>query len=143
MTLNEINAGDDSFINTGSFQPSGGMVNLGALSDQARITIEAVPESRLAADQPSLRELLSQLKASIDADTSISDTTRADALAEVNDLAQAAQNPAQNASLARRSINALQGLTAGVVATTKLAAESSHLATAVKTLLPQIAGFFV
>jgi uncharacterized protein YjbI with pentapeptide repeats len=108
MTHNEINAGDGSFINTGTSQPSGGIVNLGALSDRARITIEAVPDTRQAADQPSLRDLLSQLKASIEADTSISDTTRADALAEVNDLAHAAQDPGQNASLARRSINALR-----------------------------------
>jgi hypothetical protein len=43
----------------------------------------------------------------------------------------------------RRSINALQGPTAGIMATTKLEAESSRLATAVKTLLPLIAGFFV
>jgi uncharacterized protein YjbI with pentapeptide repeats len=135
MTHNEINAGDGSFINTGTFQPSGGIVNLGALSDQARITIEAVPGTRQAADQPSLRELLSQLKASIDADTSISDTIRADALAEVNDLAQAAQDPAQNASLARRSINALKGLNEGI-------GESVKLATVVKPLLTLIAGFF-
>jgi uncharacterized protein YjbI with pentapeptide repeats len=135
MTHNEIKAGDGSLINTGKFQPSGGIVNLGALSERARITIEAVPDSRLDVNQPSLRELLSQLKTSIDADTSLNDTTRADALAEVNDLAQAAQDPAKNASLARRSINALKGLNEGI-------GESFKLATALKSLLPLIAGFF-
>ena len=135
VTHNEIKPGDGSFINTGTFQPSGGIVNLGALSDRARITIEAAPDNRQAADQPSLRELLSQLKASIDADTSMSDTTRADALAEVNDLAQAAQDPAQNAGLARRSINALKGLNEGID-------ESVKLATALKPLLTLISGFF-
>ncbi len=135
MTQNESKAGDGSFINTGSFQPSGGMVNLGALSDRARITIETVPDTRNGADQPSLRELLSQLKASIDDDTSISDNTRADALAKVNDLAQAAQDPAQNVALARRSINALKGLNDGI-------GESVKLSEVLKPLLTLIAGFF-
>jgi uncharacterized protein YjbI with pentapeptide repeats len=135
MTHNEIKAGDASFINTGTYQPSGGIVHLGDLSDRARITYEAVPDTRQDADQPTLRELLRQLKASIESDTSLSDTTKADAPAEVNDLAQAAQDPAQNAGLARRSINALKGLNEGI-------GESFKLATTLKSLLPLIAGFF-
>ena len=71
----------------------------GWLNDQAHTTIEAVPAIRQAADQPSLRELLSRLKASIESETSLDDTTRADAFSEVNELALAAQDPAGHANV--------------------------------------------
>jgi uncharacterized protein YjbI with pentapeptide repeats len=138
-----IHAGDGSLINTGRFNTAGGMVNMGDLSDQARITIEAVPDQRPGEGQPSLRELLQELKASVDADTHLPESTRAEALGEVNELAAAAQDPQKNGGLARRAINALRGLTAGLSETNKAVAESSKLVGAVKTVLPLIAAFFV
>jgi hypothetical protein len=138
-----IHAGDGNLINTGRLNTSGGMVNLGDLSDQARITIEAIPDQRLGEDQPSLRELLQELKASVDADTHLPESTRAEALSEVKELAAAAQDPQKNGGLARRAINALKGLTAGLSETNKAVAESSKLVGAVKTVLPLIAAFFV
>jgi hypothetical protein len=143
VTNTTIHAGDGNLINTGNFKTDGGMVNLGDLSDQARISIEAVPDQRLGADQPSLRELLQKLKASVDDDPTLPDDTRAEALGEVNELAAAAQDPQKNGGLARRAINALRGLTAGLSETNKAVAESSKLVRAVKTVLPLIAGFFV
>ncbi|MFN9546191.1 MAG: pentapeptide repeat-containing protein, partial [Cyanobacteriota bacterium] len=41
---NTFHAGDGNLINTGTFHTGGGLVNLGALSDQARLTIEALPD---------------------------------------------------------------------------------------------------
>jgi hypothetical protein len=144
-TLNHtsIRTGDGSLVNTGSLNTAGGMVNLGALSDQARITIEALPERRLVDGQPSLRELLQELKASVDVDPQLPDNTRAEALTEVTELATAAQDPNKNAGPARRAINALKGLSAGLSETNKAVAETSKLVGAVKTVLPLIAGFFV
>ena len=140
---NEFHTGNGSFVNTGNFQPQGSAINLGSLSDQARISIEALSEARPAADQPSLRELLSELKRQIDNDPQLPDTAKADALTEVQQLAAAAQDPSANASLARRSINVLRGLGATVSQTTKLANETTGLLSAVQKLLPLIAGFFL
>jgi len=142
-THNEFYTGNGSFVNTGNFQPQGSVINLGSLSDQARISIEALSEVRPAADQPSLRELLSELKRQIDNDPQLPDTAKADALTEVQQLAAAAQDPSANASLARRSINVLRGLGATVSQTTKLANETTGLLSAVQKLLPLIAGFFL
>ena len=140
---NEIHTGNGGFVNTGNFQPQGSAINLGSLSDQARISIEALSEARPAADQPSLRELLSELKRQIDNDPQLPDIAKADALTEVQQLAAAAQDPSANASLARRSINVLRGLGATVSQTTKLANETTGLLSAVQKLLPLIAGFFL
>ena len=74
-THNEFYTGNGSFVNTGNFQPQGSVINLGSLSDQARISIEALSEARPAADQPSLRELLSELKRQIDNDPQFCQTS--------------------------------------------------------------------
>ena len=138
-----ILSGDGSLINTGTFNTGGGLVNLGDLSDQARLTIEALPDQRTAEGQPSLRELLQELKASVDADSHLSETTRAEALGEIQELATAAKAPRANGAPARRAMNALKGLSAGISETNKAVEESSKLVGAVKRLLPLIAGFFL
>ncbi len=143
MNNTSIHTGDGSLVNTGSLNTAGGMVNLGALSDQARITIEALPERRPEDGQPSLRELLQELKASVDADSQLPDDTRAEALTEVTELANAAQDPQMNVGPARRAINALKGLSASISETNKAVEESSKLVGAIKRLLPLIAAFFV
>ena len=143
MNNTSIRTGDGSLVNTGTLNTAGGMVNLGALSDQACITIEALPERRPEDGQPSLRELLQELKASVDADSQLPDDTRAEALTEVTELANAAQNPQKNVGPARRAINALKGLSAGISETNKAVEESSKLVGAIKRLLPLIAPFFV
>jgi uncharacterized protein YjbI with pentapeptide repeats len=140
---NTFHAGDGNLINTGTFNTGGGLVNLGALSDQASLTIEALPDQWLAEGQPSLRELLQELKASIDADSHLSETTRAEALGEIQELATAAKDPRTNGGPARRAMNALKGLSAGLSETNKAVEESSKLVGAVKRLLPLIAGFFL
>ena len=143
MTNTTIQAGDGNLINTGSFNTAGGMVNVGGLSNQARITIEALPDQRSAEGQPTLRELLQELKASVDADTQVPESTRAEALTEVTELAKAAQDIEKNSGPARRAINALRGLSAGISETNKAVEESSKLVGAIKRLLPLIAAFFV
>jgi len=138
-----IHTGDGNLINTGSLNTAGGLVNLGDLSDQARLTIEAIPDQRPVEGQPSLRQLLQELKACLDADSHLPETSRFEALAEIKELATAAQDPKKNGGPARRAINALKGLSAGLSETNKAVAETSKLVGAVKTLLPLIAGFFL
>ncbi|MFN9643521.1 MAG: hypothetical protein ACK6BG_00005, partial [Cyanobacteriota bacterium] len=143
VSTTTINSGDGNLINTGTVHTGGGLLHLGDLSDQARLTIEALPDQRPGAGQPSLRELLQELKASIDADSHLSDTTRAEALGELQELATAAKDPRANGGPARRAMNALKGLSAGLSETNKAVEESSKLVGAVKRLLPLIAGFFL
>ena len=143
MSTTTIHTGDGNLINTGSLNTAGGLVNLGDLSDQARLTIAALPDQRTAEGQPSLRELLQELKASVDADSHLSETTRAEALGEIQELATAAKDPRANGAPARRAMNALKGLSAGISETNKAVEESSKLVGAVKSLLPLIAGFFL
>jgi|GEM_PF-6424005 hypothetical protein len=143
VSTTTIQSGDGNLFNTGTFHTGGGLVNLGDLSDQARLMIEALPDQRAAEGQPSLRELLQELKASIEADSHLSETTRAEALGEIQELATAAKDPLANGGPARRAMNALKGLSAGLSETNKAVEESSKLVGAVKRLLPLIAGFFL
>jgi uncharacterized protein YjbI with pentapeptide repeats len=138
-----IHAGDGNLINTGSLNTGGGMVQLGDLSDQTRITIEALPDQRPAAGQPSLRELLQELKASVDADSHLPETTRVEAFGKIQELANAAKDPRANGGRARHAMNVLKGLSAGISETNKTMEETSKLVGAVKRLLPLIAGFFL
>jgi uncharacterized protein YjbI with pentapeptide repeats len=143
MSNTTIHAGDGNLINTGTLNTEGGMVNLGDLSDQARIAINALPDQRLAAEEPTLRELLQQLQASLDGDTEVAESTRADALTEIHTIATAAQDPQQNASLARRAMNTLKGISASVSEANKALEESSKFVATVKKVLPFIAAFFM
>jgi uncharacterized protein YjbI with pentapeptide repeats len=138
-----IHAGDGNLINTGTLDTGGGIVNFGDLSEQARIAINSLPDQRLAADEPTLRELLQQLQASLDDDAEVPESTRADALSEIQTIATAAQDPKQNASPARRAMNALKGISASVSEANKALEESSKFVATVKKVLPFIAAFFM
>ena len=139
VSTTTIQAGNGSLINTGSLNTAGGMVNLGDLSDQARLTIEAIPDQGPGDGQPSLRQLLQELKDSVDADSQVPATSRAEALAQIKELASAAQDPNKSVGPAHRAIKAIQSLSE----TNKAVAETSKLVGAVKTVLPLIAGFFL
>jgi hypothetical protein len=138
-----IHAGDGNLINTGSLDTGGGMVNLGDLRDQARIAINALPDQQLAAEELTLPELLQQLQASLDGDTEVPESTRADALVKIQTIATAAQDPHQNASNARRAMNTLKGISASVSDANKALEESSKFVATVKKVLPFIAAFFM
>lgn len=143
VTNTTIHAGDGNLINTGTVDTGGGMVNLGDLSDRARIAINTLPDQRLSAEQQSLRELLQQLQASLDGDQELPVSSRADALSEIHTIATAAQEPQQNASVARRAIHALKGISASITEANKALEESSKFVATVKKLLPLITAFFL
>lgn len=54
--------------------------------------INELPSSS-EADQPGIKELLTQLQAAIEADPNLSEVDKQDALEQVKELAEAAQNP--------------------------------------------------
>jgi hypothetical protein len=129
-----ISAGDGSFINTGSVSNS--VVNLGEISGSVSNAINELPPDSTS-DQPSLKDLLSQLQAALEADENLSETDKKDALEQVGVLAEAGKNPKENAmqQAAKQAVTMLKGLAFGLPATAK-AVEAA------KALLPMIQGWF-
>ncbi|MEO0407530.1 MAG: pentapeptide repeat-containing protein [Cyanobacteria bacterium P01_A01_bin.135] len=113
------------------------MLNLGELSGQVTNQIQQLPDNTTGpTDQPSLKDLLTQLQTAIETDD-LSDTEKADALEEVATLATAGQAPQQPDAqkTAKRSLNVLKGIASGV-------SDASKLAVACEKLLPLLLGVF-
>lgn len=112
------------------------VVSLRDISGQVSNQIQQLPPAS-AADQSGLKELLAQLQAVIETDAELSEADKAEALAEIGELAKAGQAPQETAmkKLARRSLHVLRGVTASL-------SEASKLAAACKDLLPLVAGLF-
>lgn len=131
---NPINTGNSSFINAGTM--TGNVVNLGEISGHVSNQINQLPDT-VNADQPSLKDLLTQLKQAIDQDTELSQDEKVEALGEVAKLAKAGSNSKEGK---------MRGLAKRATATLKSIAETltdtSKLATACKTLLPMITALF-
>ena len=132
---NPINTGNGGFINTGSME--GNVVNLGELSGQVTVQINQLPDTAPDSDQPSLKDLLTQLQQATDTDTELSEIEKAEALGEVAKLAKAGTNPKDNAMrrMAKRATDALKSITEPLT-------EASKLAEVCKALLPTILTLF-
>ncbi len=132
-----ITTGDGSFVATGDVSLTGSTINLGEISGQVTNQINQLPDVSEIPGQPSLKDLLRQLQTAIETASELSHADKADALAEVAELAKAGQTPLESAmqKLAKRSMNALKGMASGL-------SDTATLATALKTLLPLIAGIF-
>ena len=132
---NPINAGDGGFINTGSME--GNVVNLGELSGQVTVQINQLPDVAPSANQRSLKDLLTELQAAIEAETELSDIEKKEALGEVGKLAEAGTQPQDNAMqrMAKRAAANLKSITEPLT-------EASNLVTVCQTLLPLILAVF-
>lgn len=132
---NPINAGDGGFINTGHME--GNVVNLGELSGQVTVQINQLPDAAPSADQPSLKDLLTQLQAAVEADTELSEVEKKEALGEVGKLAEAGTKSQENAMqrMAKRAAANLKSITEPL-------SEASKLATVCQSLLPMIMVLF-
>jgi uncharacterized protein YjbI with pentapeptide repeats len=84
-----------------------------------------------------LKDMLAQLQTAIEAESSLSEEEKTDALAEVKELVTAGQAPQEGPmkKMAKRSLNTLKGITLGMGATTELVK-------ACGALLPAIAHLF-
>lgn len=113
------------------------MVNLGELSGQVTVQIDQLPDPAPGSDQPSLKELLTQLKDAVETDTELSEDEKAEALGEVAKLAKAGTKPQDNTMqrMAKRATDALKSITEPLT-------EASKLATVCKSLLPMIVALF-
>ncbi|MEM1279789.1 MAG: pentapeptide repeat-containing protein [Cyanobacteria bacterium P01_H01_bin.152] len=132
---NPINSGDGGFINTGRME--GNVVNLGELSGQVTVQINQLPDAAPSSDQRSLKDLLTELQTSIEAETELSDIEKKEALGEVGRLAEAGAKPQENAMqrMAKRAAANLKSITEPL-------SEASNLVTVCKSLLPMIMVLF-
>ena len=108
------------------------VVSLGDISGQVSNQIHQLPLDS-PPGQPSLRELLTQLQQAIETDPELQDSDKVEALAEVQELATAAQHPEPGVmqKAAKRAMNGLKGIAASL-------SDVSKLAVACKDLLPLI-----
>ncbi|MGB7488507.1 MAG: hypothetical protein WA901_20100, partial [Phormidesmis sp.] len=86
--------------------------------------------------QAQLKDLLLQLTAAIEAELTLAEDEKADALAEVSELAAAGQAPNDGSmkKTAKRSLNVLKGITLGIGETTNLATTAKGLLDAITLL---------
>ena len=101
------------------------------------VQINQLPDVANRPDQPSLKEMLTQLKEAVAADAELSDDEKAEALGEVAKLAKAGTKPQDNAMqrMAKRATAALKSITEPL-------SEASKLAEVCKNLLPLIVALF-
>ncbi|MGF1460561.1 MAG: pentapeptide repeat-containing protein [Leptolyngbyaceae cyanobacterium] len=131
-----ISASDGSFVNTGD-NLQGNVINLGEISGQVSNQINQLPDNDPSADQRSLKDLLTQLQAAVEADAELSDVEKKEALENVGKLAEAGTQPQDNVMqrMAKRAADNLRSITEPLT-------EASNLATVCKSLLPLILAVF-
>ena len=130
-----ITADGGSFVNTGDMQ--GNVINLGEISGQVSNQINQLPNTTSNPEQPSLKDLLSQLKTAIEADSELNTDEKAEALNEVAKLAKAGSVPKESKmqALANRATTTLKSIASTLT-------DASKLAAACKKLLPLITALF-
>lgn len=113
-----------------------GVVNLGSISGNVTNTINQLPEST-DPNQPSLKELLTQLQTAIESETELPNEDKAEALEQVKTLAETGQKPEDSAmqKAGKTAMKILKGTTAGLSETTKLVVECAKLLPAIAALL--------
>ncbi|PSO60111.1 MAG: hypothetical protein BRC35_02565 [Cyanobacteria bacterium QH_10_48_56] len=86
-----------------------GAINFGEISGTVADTINQLPDPSQS-DEPGVKELLTQLKTAIEDDTNLSGDDKAQALARVQVLAEAGNNPSENQQQAKGAIRFFRGL---------------------------------
>lgn len=120
----EINIGED-------FNADRSVVNFGTISGQVTNQI-----NQLGPEQSDLQDLLKQLQTAIETDSELNDTDKADALEQVEKLAEAGKAPQENQSRAKRAIGVIKDITAGLT-------ETNELVEVCQELLPAIGALFL
>ncbi|MCF4970534.1 pentapeptide repeat-containing protein [Nostoc sp. CMAA1605] len=133
---NMTNSNDYSrkFENSGTLNNSG-QINLGEISGTVTNTINELP-SASESEKPGIKELLTQLKAAIEVEKDLSEEDKAEALEQVQALAEAGKNPQAepHQKAAKTAMKILKGTITGLPAT-------ATLVEAVSKLLPLISKF--
>jgi uncharacterized protein YjbI with pentapeptide repeats len=114
--------------NNSGIAGGGSVANLGTISGNVSIALNQLPDSP-EADKPRIKELLTQLQAAISQSSELSDDDKAEALEQVQTLAEAAKNPQETATkkTAKTAITMLKGIFTGLPAVASLVEAGNKL----------------
>ncbi|MEH2365551.1 pentapeptide repeat-containing protein [Nostoc sp.] len=140
-TQGDTNMSDISGINIeGSSNVSGiagnsSIANLGTISGNVSIALNELPDAT-DAEKPGIKELLSQLQDAIVQSTYLSEEDKAEALEQVNALAEAGKNPQESTKqkTAKTAITMLKGIFTGLPAVASLVEATNKLLPAISKL---------
>ncbi|MHC5939342.1 pentapeptide repeat-containing protein [Nostoc sp.] len=121
--------------NVSGIAGGGSVANLGTISGNVSIALNQLPDSP-EADKPGIKELLTQLHEAISQSSDLPETDKADALLQVEALAEAAKNPQESTKqkTAKNAIIMLKGLFSGLPAIATLVEATNKLLPAISKL---------
>ena len=121
--------------NVSGIAGGGSVANLGTISGNVSIALNELPDSP-EADKPGIKELLTQLHEAISQSSDLPETDKADALLQVEALAEAGKNPQESTKqkTAKNAINMLKGLFSGLPAIASLVEATNKLFPAISKL---------
>ena len=111
-------------------------VAIGAISGNVTNSINQLPESS-ESDEPGIKELLTQLQTAIETDTNLSNEDKAEALEQVQKIAEAGQQPEDEGvqKIVKKSVTFLKGIISDLPSAVELVKSCA-------TLLPLVTKFF-
>ncbi|OUL32289.1 hypothetical protein BV372_19390 [Nostoc sp. T09] len=114
--------------NVSGIAGGGSVANLGTISGNVSIALNQLPDAP-EAEKPGIKELLTQLQAAISQSPELSADDKAEALEQVQTLAEAAKNPQENATkkTAKTAITMLKGIFTGLPAVASLVEAGNKL----------------
>ncbi|MEH1911520.1 MAG: pentapeptide repeat-containing protein [Nostoc sp.] len=121
--------------NVSGIAGGGSVANLGTISGNVSIALNELPDSP-DAEKPGIKELLTQLHEAISQSSDLPETDKADALLQVEALAEAAKNPQESTKqkTAKNAIIMLKGLFSGLPAIASLVEATNKLLPAISKL---------
>ena len=121
--------------NVSGIAGGGSVANLGTISGNVSIALNELPDSP-ETDKPGIKELLTQLHEAISQSSDLPETDKADALLQVEALAEAGKNPQESTKqkTAKNAIIMLKGLFSGLPAIASLVEATNKLFPAISKL---------
>ncbi|MEH1857400.1 MAG: pentapeptide repeat-containing protein [Nostoc sp.] len=131
--ISGINIQDSS--NVSGIAGNNSIANLGTISGNVSIALNELPDAT-DAEKPGIKELLSQLQDAIIQSTYLSEEDKAEALEQVNTLAEAGKNPQESTKqkTAKTAITMLKGIFTGLPAVASLVEAGNKLLPAISKL---------
>ena len=131
--ISGINIQDSS--NVSGIAGNNSIANLGTISRNVSIALNQLPDAP-DAEKPGIKELLSQLQDAIIQSTYLSEEDKAEALEQVNTLAEAGKNPQESTKqkTAKTAITMLKGIFTGLPAVASLVEATNKLLPAISKL---------
>jgi uncharacterized protein YjbI with pentapeptide repeats len=135
VSINGVQGNVSGIAAAGESQTMTG-VAIGAISGSVTNTIRQLPDSPDSA-QPGIKELLIQLQAAIEAETTLNDEDKVEALEQLNTLAEAGKQPQDNAlqKAAKTAMKVLKGTVASLPDAAKLADACAKLLPIISKIL--------